>query len=204
MKPHFLTFLRTVIVIFSVGPESMQSLDMLTINEEFRNSEALAEVMWKAFSYFPRGIWEGVNFVGNISVKCDLKIRSKEEVCGAFVFSRLLRRIRDVKNTLGTGDLLLAVTHDAVIVMFHRFEVDRFKRMVNIVHDYVSNDVGVVSLYDADEDAARIAAHGLGHNQGLTHHVEPVDLMYVGLLRGRPIEIDGFCNQCKRKLKKSG
>jgi len=98
----------------------------------------------------------------------------------------------------------LAMTHDPVIVMYHRFEVDRFKRTINIVHDYVSNDVGMISLYETDEDAvAKVAAHGLGHNQGLAHHVEPVDLMYVGLLHGRSIEIDGFCNECKRKLKKS-
>jgi predicted Zn-dependent protease len=205
MKLHFSTFLRNVTVTFSVGLESVQSLDMLTINEEFRNREDLVELMWKAFSYFPRGIWEGVNFVGNISVKCDLKIRSKQDVCGAFVFSRLLRKIREMKNALKTEDLLLAMTHDPVIVMYHRFEVDGFKRMVNIVHDYVSNDVGVISLYETDEDAAaKVAAHGLGHNQGLTHHAEPIDLMYAGLLHGRPIRIDGFCNECKRKLKKSG
>lgn len=194
-----------MIVIFCVGPEFMQSLDMLTINEEFGNSEALAEIMWRAFSYFPRGIWEGVDFVGNISVKCDLKIRSKGEVYGALIFSHLLRRIKEMKNTLRTEDLLLAVTHDPVIVMYHRFEVDRFKRIVTIVRDYVSNDVGMISLYETDEDAAaKIAAHGLGHNQGLTHHAEPIDLMYAGLLHGRPIEIDGFCNECRRKLKKSG
>jgi len=183
----------------------MQSLDMLTINEEFRNREDLVEMMWKAFSYFPRGIWEGVNFVGNMNVKCDLKIRSKQDVCGAFIFSHLLRKIKDMKNILKTEDLLLAMTHDPVIAVYHRFEVDRFKRTINIVHDYVSNDVGMVSLYETDEDAAaKVAAHGLGHNQGLTHHAEPIDLMYEGLLHGRPIEIDGFCNECKRKLKKSG
>ena len=204
MKLQFSTFLRNVIVTFSVGSESMQSLDMLTINEEFRNRENLVEMMWKAFSYFPRGIWEGVNFVGNMSVKCDLKVRSKQDAFGAFIFSHLLRKIKEMKNILKTEDLLLAMTHDPVIVVYHRFEVDRFKRTINIVHDYVSNDVGIISLYETDEDAAaKVAAHGLGHNQGLTHHVEPVDLMYVGLLHGRSIEIDGFCNECKRKLKKS-
>ena len=183
----------------------MPSLDMLTINEELGNREDLAEIMWKAFSYFPRGIWERVNLVGNISVKCDLRIRSKQEDCGAFVFSRLLGKIREMRSALRTGDLLLGVTHDPVIVMYHRFEVDGFKRRVNIVHDYVSSDVGLISLYETDEYAAvKVAAHGLGHNQGLTHHVEPVDLMYAGLLHGCRIEIDGFCKECKRKLKKSG
>jgi hypothetical protein len=205
MKLQFSTFLRIIIDTFSLGLESVQSLDMLTINEELGNSEALAEIMWKAFSYFPRGIWEGVNFVGNISVRCDLKIRSKQEDCGAFVFSRLLGKIREMKSVLKSEDLLLGVTHDPVIVLYHRFEVDGFKRRVNIVHDYVSSDVGLISLYETDEPAAvRVAAHGLGHNQGLTHHVEPIDLMYAGLLHGCRIEIDGFCNECKRKLKKGG
>ena len=203
MKLQFSTFLRNVIVTFSVGPESMQSLDMLTINEEFRNREDLVEMMWKAFSYFPRGIWEGVNFVGNMSVKCDLKVRSKQDARGAFIFSHLLRKIKEIKNTLKTEDLLLAMTHDPVIVVYHRFEVDRFKRTINIVHDYVSNDVGMVSLYETDEDAAaKVAAHGLGHNQGLTHHAEPIDLMYAGLLHGNPIKIDGFCKGCQLKLRK--
>jgi hypothetical protein len=183
----------------------MQSLDMLTINEELRNREDLVELMWKAFSYFPRGIWEGVNFVGNISVKCHLEIRSKQDVCGALIFSHLLRKIKEMKNIFRTGDLLLAMTHDPVIVVYHRFEADRFKRTISIVHDYVSDNVGMISLYETDENvAAKVAAHGLGHNQGLAHHVEPVDLMYVELLHGRPIEIDGFCNECRRKLKKSG
>jgi hypothetical protein len=81
MKCLFLTFLRTVLVTFSVGSESMQSLDMLTINEEFKNSEDLAEIMWKAFSYFPRGIWEGVNYVGNINVKCQFTELSSFLTC---------------------------------------------------------------------------------------------------------------------------
>lgn len=180
----------------------MSSLDMLTVNEELGNKEDLVEVMWKAFSYFPRGIWEGVNYVGNISVKRHLKIKSKEEVYGAFVFSHFIRRIREMRSMFRVEDLLLAVTHDPVIVMFHRFEVDRFKRIVNVVHDYVSDDVGMISLFETDEDATtRVTAHGLGHNQGLTHHAEPLDLMYAGLLDGNPIEIDGFCSKCKRKLK---
>lgn len=181
----------------------MPSLDMLSINEELGNKEDLVEVMWKAFTYFPRGIWEGVNYLGDVSVKCDLKIRSKEEVRRAFVFSHLMRRIREMRDMLRIENLLLAVTHDPVLVMFHRFEVDRFKRIVNVVHDYVSDDVGMISLFETDEDATtKMAAHGLGHNQGLMHHAEPVDLMYAGLLGGNPIKIDGFCSKCQRKLKK--
>jgi len=181
----------------------VQSLDMLTINEELRNEEDLVEVIWKAFTYFPEGIWKGVNYVGNINVKCDLKIKTEEEDCGGFTFPRLIRKIRKMKSTFGIDDLLLGVTHDPVIFIYHQFEVDRIRRVVNLVHDYVSNDVGVISLFDTDKDApAKVTAHGLGHNQGLEHHADPVDLMYTGLLHGKPIKIDGFCDECKRKLKK--
>lgn len=181
----------------------MQSLDLLTINEDLRSKEDLVEVMWKAFDYFPRGIWEGVNFVGNVSVEWDLRIKSREMSFGAFLFSRLLRKVRELRSRLGVEDLLLGVTHDPVIVLYHRFEVDRFRRVVNLVHDYVSSDVGMISLFEMEEDAAaKVAAHGLGHNRGLGHHLEPVDLMYEGLLHGKPIRIDGFCDECKRKLKK--
>lgn len=181
----------------------VQSLDMLTINEELRRREDLVEVMWRALTYFPKGIWEGVNLVGNVHVKRDLKIKSRKEDLGAFLFSRLLRKIREMKRRFGLKDPLLAVTHDPVIVMYHRFEVDRFKRVVNLVHDYVSSDVGMLSLFETEEDAAaKVAAHGLGHNRGLEHHLDPVDLMYEGLLHGKPIRIDGFCDECQRKLKK--
>lgn len=180
----------------------MQSLDMLTINEELKNKEDLIEIMWKAFNYFPEGIWKGVNYLGNINVKHDLKIKSKEEVHGAFIFSNLMRKTREMKNMLKGEDLLLAVTHDPVIVTYHRFELERFKRIINLVYDYVSNDVGMISFFETEEKAtAKIAAHGLGHNQGLSHHAEPIDLMYLRLLNGYPIKIDGFCAECQRKLR---
>ena len=181
----------------------MQSLDLLTINDQPSNKEDLVEMMWRAFRYFPEGLWTNVNYVGNMNVKHDLEIKSNEEAHGAFIFSRLVRKVRKMKNGLRIEDLLLAVTHDPVIIMYHRFELKKFKRIVDLVHDYVSDDVGILSLFETDEEVAtKIAAHGLGHNQGLTHHAEPIDLMYVRLLKGDPIKIDGFCIECQQKMKK--
>jgi hypothetical protein len=175
----------------------------LTINDQPSNKEDLVEIMWRAYRYFPEDLWTGVNYVGNVNVKHDLEIKSNEEAHGAFIFSRLVRKVRKMKNGLGIEDLLLAVTHDPVIIMYHRFELKKFKRIVDLVHDYVSDDVGILSLFKTDEEVAtKIAAHGLGHNQGLTHHAEPIDLMYVRLLKGDPIRIDGFCIECQQKLKK--
>lgn len=183
-----------------LGP--LQSLDLLTINDEPGNKEDLVEIMWRAFRYFPEGLWTGVNYVGNVNVKHDLEIESNEEVHGAFIFSRLVRKVRKMKRCRRIEDLLLAVTHDPVIIMYHRFELEKFKRIIDLVHDYVSNDVGILSLFNTDEQVGtKIAAHGLGHNQGLAHHTEPIDLMYVRLLKGNPIKIDGFCIECKKKLK---
>lgn len=179
----------------------MKSFDMLTINEKMQSREDLLDIMWRAISYFPEGIWEEINYVGNVAVKQDLQIKSKQEVFGAFLFARLLRRIRAMRGMYRVEDLLLGVTHDPVVVVYHRFEVDRFRRIVSLVHDYVSSEVGVISLFDTKEDATmKVAAHGLGHNRGLGHHSEPVDLMYEGLLRGIDISIDGFCIDCQRKL----
>lgn len=180
----------------------MQSLEMLTINEELKNKEDLVEIIWDAFNYFPEGFWNEVNYVGNISVKHDLEIKSKEEVYGAFIFPYLVRKIRETRNTLRIANLLLAVTHDPVIVTYHRFESDRFRMVADVVHDYVSDDVGMISFFEIeDEVGIKVAAHGLGHNQGLRHHAEPLDLMYARLLNGRPISVDGFCSECERKLR---
>lgn len=180
----------------------MQSLDMLTINGEPKNKEDLVELIWKAFNYFPEGIWKDITYVGDMKVRHDLKIKSKERTYGAFILLHLMGKIRGIKNTLKIEDLLFAVTHDPVIVTYHRFELDRFKRIVGLVHDYVSDDVGILSLFETSEEVGtKIAAHGLGHNRGLMHHVEPVDLMYARLLDVDQIEIDGFCSECKGKLK---
>jgi hypothetical protein len=68
------------------------------------------------------------------------------------------------------------------------------------VHDYVNTEVGVVSLFGIDEeDAVRVSAHGLGHNMGLRHHNEPIDLMYARLLNGKTNK-EGFCDECVDKI----
>ncbi|NIR87662.1 hypothetical protein GWO13_08935 [Candidatus Bathyarchaeota archaeon] len=183
--------------------QPVQLLDVLTINEKPKNKENLLEIIYQAFCYFPQGIWQGIKYQGNINVKHDLKIKSKEKIYGAFIFNSLMVRIREKKNTLNSQGLLLAVTHDPVIAIYHRFESDRFKKIVNLIRDYVIKDVGMVSLFEVKKEAAtKISAHGLGHNKGLKHHAEPIDLMYARLLDGYPIKKEGFCNKCQRKLKK--
>lgn len=176
---------------------------MLTINE-MKNREDLIEVIWKAFDYFPKGRWGGVKFLGNINMEHDLEISSKEEIYSAFIFNNLLGKIRELKNMLKIDDLLLALTFDPVVVIYHRLMSNGFGRIVNLVRDYVSKDVGMISLFEIDEKTGvKIAAHGLGHNQGLNHHEEPIDFMYVGLLNGSQIKKNGFCDDCQKKLERT-
>ncbi len=181
----------------------MQSLDVLTINEQKQSGDDLVEVIWRAFSYFPRGIWKEVNYVGNVVLEKDLRIETDKYVSGAFLFSHLLRKIRDMRDVYRVEDFLLGVTSNPVIAMYYRLEADTFMRVVNLVHDYVTGDVGIISLFEMEDNiAAKVAAHGLGHNRGLKHHLEPVDLMFEGLLHGKPIRIDGFCQECQHRLTK--
>ncbi len=180
----------------------MQLLGMLTVNEEPKSKDDLLEILWKASEYFPQGTWEGIEYLGKISVMHDLKIKSRGKVHRTFILNNLMRKIREIKSVLDSRGLLLAVTYDPVISIYHQFERERFRRIINLVRDYVVNDVGMLSLFEMrDEIATKVAAHGLGHNQGLRHHAEPIDLMYVCLLDGHPIKRDGFCDECQRKLK---
>jgi hypothetical protein len=73
--------------------------------------------------------------------------------------------------------------------------------LLHLVHDYVDERIGVVSLFRINKgSSSKVVAHGLGHNRGLRHHQEPIDLMYSGLLRTPTLRVEGFCKVCLRKL----
>lgn len=174
---------------------------MLTINMGFKDDDLL-EIMWRALNYFPRGLWDKVNYLGDINMKYDVKVRSKKNIYNAFIFNNLIEKIRKIRKMLQMKDLLLAVTCDPVIAIYHRFrfEVEGISQIASLIHDYVSSDVGIVSLFRVNEEtASKIVAHGLGHNQGLRHHMEPIDIMYEGLLKHNVLN-EGFCNDCIRKM----
>lgn len=181
----------------------MPSLEVLTINESEKHSsgEDLLEIMWRALEYFPRGIWESINYLGDARMKYDVKIRSMGNIYNAFLFSNLIDKIRKIKRTLQIKDLLLAVTRDPVITLYHRFEDERIRQIANLVYDYVSSDVGILSFFRVTEEKApKIIAHGLGHNRGLRHHVEPIDVMYEGLIEHNNLRNNGFCDSCIRRM----
>jgi len=179
-------------------------LDTFTINEEPKNKEDLVEIIWQALKYFPKGIWEGVEYLGNVNIKHDLKVEINKRPYGAFLFQDLIKMIRETKKTFKSDKLLLAVTHDPVIAIYYQFEVTRLIKISNLVRDFVSKELGIVSFFEIeDEVGIEITAHGLGHSEGLIHHTQPIDLMYEDLLR-RNLKLtkkDGFCDTCQQKLK---
>ncbi|MBS7607517.1 hypothetical protein KEJ14_06760 [Candidatus Bathyarchaeota archaeon] len=179
----------------------MPFLEMLTINEGEKRHEEIMEIVWRALKYFPKGLWEEVNYLGNANIKHDVKIKIRESIYGAFIFNNLIGKIKRIRSALGIKNLLLAVTSDPIIAVYHRFDARRLSQVANLIYDYVSWDTGVVSLFRIeDERASKIIAHGLGHNRGLRHHAEPIDIMYEGLLEYKSIRKDGFCNDCIKKI----
>lgn len=181
-------------------------MDTLTINEDLKNKEDLVEIVWRAMKYFPQGIWEGegIEYLGNVILKHDLKIELNKKTYGGFLLKDLIKKLREMKKRFKSEKLLLALTHDPVILIYYQFdERYRIVRKGGPVHDFVLEEMGIVSFFEIEEESGiKVTAHGLGHNQGLVHHAEPIDLMYGSLLNEiKSIKKDGFCKTCQEKLK---
>jgi hypothetical protein len=184
--------------------ENKHTLDVLTINEDSENEDELIEIVGQACKYFPKGTWRSIEYLGNLNIEHDVKVVFDARIYGAFILERLLRRIRKLKNMFKILKLLLGITSNPIVTFYYKFETGNYQRIVNIVHDYVSDDVGVVSLFKAkDVFAKMLIAHGLGHNRGLTHHFDPVDLMCIDLLNYPMLDKKNFCKECIIKLRKT-
>ncbi len=181
----------------------MQSISVLTISGEQENDKDMVKIVEVASGYFPTQTWEDIGYVGKLSFEHDFKVVTGRESYGAFLFQKLISKIRRVRDSKKLTSLLLGITADPMVAMYHFFDRTNFKRALYLVHDYVDEKVGVVSLFQVNEgSSSRLVAHGLGHNRGLCHHVEPIDLMYSELLSSSTLQVDGFCEVCLCKLTK--
>ena len=181
----------------------MCSINVLTINGEPENERDLIKIVENARIYFPKETWDDILYMGNISLEHDVKIATSGESLGALLFEKLIKRIERMKDSDRLVNLLLGITPDPVIAMYHFFDGKNFKRTLYLVHDYVAAKVGVVSFFRLNEEtSSKVVAHGLGHNRGLRHHIEPIDLMYSELLKFPILQVEGFCKVCLRILTK--
>ncbi|MCW4052169.1 MAG: hypothetical protein NWE78_03030 [Candidatus Bathyarchaeota archaeon] len=183
----------------------MQPLNILTVSQEPANEKDLANIVDDAKTFFPTEAWYDVRYVGELSLEHDLKIMVGDETCGAFLFKKLLKRFQKLKDSRGLVGVLLGITSKPVVDMYYSFGGGNLRKTVFFVHDYVSKKIGVVSVFRlTEESSSKVVAHGLGHNQGLRHHLEPTDLMHSELLRISHLEVDGFCKVCLRSLTTDG
>ena len=181
----------------------MLSINVLTINEEPENERDLVKIVESAKRYFPTETWDDVLYLGRLSLEHDVKIATSGKSFGALLFEKLIKKIERIKNSDNRVHLLLGITPDPVVALYHFFDGKEFKRALYLVHDYVAEKVGIVSFFQlSDENSNKVTAHGLGHNRGLRHHIEPIDLMYSELLRSPALRVEGFCKVCLRTLAK--
>jgi predicted Zn-dependent protease len=182
----------------------MQPLNLLTVAREAGDETDLVQIVDDAKTFFPTEAWYEIRYLGELSLKHDLEIMDGGKACEAFLFKRLLQRFRKVKDSNGLAGLLLGITPKPVVDLYYSFDGGSLRKTVFFVRDYVSKKIGVVSLFKlAEESTSKVVAHGLGHNQGLRHHLEPTDLMHSELLRLAHLEVDGFCSACLQSLTRS-
>lgn len=180
----------------------MGSIDVLMINVEPANGRGLIKIVEDGSGYFPTETRDDIECIAELHLDHDVTIMTGGESFGAFLFERLTKRIRSIKHSNRLRNLLLGITPDPIVAIQHHLDGRRFRRTLHIVHDYVDEKTGVVSLFQiSDHSSSKVVAHGLGHNRGLRHHQEPIGLMYSGLLRAPVLQVEGFCRICLRKLK---
>ncbi len=181
----------------------MESISVLTISGEPEDKRDMVKIVEDASGYFPTETWDDIIYIGELTLEHDFRVKTKRDSYGAFLFQKLVSRMKRVKESNKLMNLLLGITADPIVAAYHFFDKADFKRALYLVHDYVNGKVGVVSLFRVKEEtSSRLVAHGLGHNRGLRHHVEPIDLMYSKLLSSPTLQVDGFCKVCLRKLTK--
>jgi predicted Zn-dependent protease len=180
----------------------MEPIGVLAINPETMGQpHYFAKTVQVATSYFPSETWDNIEYLGEIDASCDVKILVGKTVCKAFLFRRLVEKVKMFRKRSKWFNVLLGITADPIIVTHWCFDGMQFKRVSYLVADYVSKSDGVVSFYQIEgELPAKVVAHGLGHSRGLRHHTEPVDVMYSNLLRTSTLHVEGFCDTCKKEI----
>ncbi|UCD96371.1 MAG: hypothetical protein JSV35_07770 [Candidatus Bathyarchaeota archaeon] len=180
----------------------MEPIGVLAINPETKEQpHDFTKTVQVATSYFPSETWDGIEYLGEINARCDVRILVGKSVHEAFLFRRLVEKVNVFRKRSNWINVLLGITVKPVIATHWCFDGIRFKRVSYFVVDYVAKSVGIVSFYQVEgEFPTKVVAHGLGHSKGLRHHTEPLDVMYSDLLRASTLYVEGFCHTCKTEI----
>jgi predicted Zn-dependent protease len=179
----------------------VQSINVVAINQEPESEVDIVDIVENAKRYFPTEAWDEIRYWGKLNLEHDVKVLVDKQCLAGFLFERLIRKFRNIMDQSGLKSLLLGITSDPIVATSYFFDDNTFKRAVYLVHDYVTEKLGVVSLFSVDEESSsKVVAHGLGHNRGLRHHEKPADLMHPQLLRLPRLQVNGFCKLCLREL----
>jgi predicted Zn-dependent protease len=176
-----------------VGP-----LDLLTINYEPYSKEEIVELIYKALDYFPNEVWNFVIYKGVAKIPYDVKVNINDHNYDAFIYNKLLRKLREIKEGISKNKLL-AITLNPILIVSYHIDKGKLKQSTMLVRDWVVNDIGFASLFEVKENVSKkLIAHSLGHFYDLSHHFQPIDLMTPEL---KEIEkTNSFCKNCKEKL----
>jgi len=178
------------------------NLDLVTINCEDRTDVDYSKIVEVATELFPITILDGISDKGNIQVPSPVGAVIKGRSYEALLFQELLTKLKKLKGQ----DPLMGMTKDPVIAVYQFFDRTKFKKSVYMIHDYMDGRIGFVSLFGLESlgygDLSKLVAHALGHKEGLSHHLEPIDLMYMELVSGYQSIKQAFCPVCVDKLKK--
>jgi len=173
----------------------MEILDTVVINSDVEKEEVV-EIVGKACDYFPSNSWDGIQYKGSVHIPYDLKIIFNGSVYKSFLWNMLLRKTRQLKKE----NRLLGITFDPILLLDYSLQDGNIKKNVFFVFDYMTNDVGFVSLFFVKRDVSnKIIAHTLGHSKNLEHHDTPTCLMY-SRLQDYLYQINSFCKSCIKKL----
>ena len=172
------------------------NLDFVTINCEDRTDVDYLKMVEVATKLFPITILDEISDKGSIQVLSRWKAAIEGKSYRALLFQETFKKLKG-------KDPLIGMIKDPVIAFYHFFDRTNFKKAIYLVHDYMDERIGVVSLFYLEEDASsKLVAHALGHKEGLRHHTEPIDLMYSELLTSYQSIKQSFCPVSVDKLKK--
>jgi predicted Zn-dependent protease len=174
-------------------------LDLLTINYQPSSKEEIVELVYKALDYFPSELWNFVIYKGVVKIPYDIKVSIDDNEYEAFVYNKLLRKLREIKKEFSSKNRLLAITLSPILMIRYYIDEGKIKQSILLVHDWIVNDIGFASLFEVKENVSKkLIAHSLGHFYDLLHHFQPIDLMTPEL---KEIEkANSFCKNCKEKL----